>query len=192
MQKNKTFLNKCIFESKILKIKNKNVKRYFSNLLNYKLIILKLIFFILFSTLIFTSCFGIREYFLKYDCHSIILNSGVAFSQLSNASSTVVYFIQSIPVIVAFVVIMFIPNIYICCGLMILLLGGLTNIIDRSLGGEISQTNTCLKDSVIDYIKIGNVKANLADIYIIVGTGLTVLIAIIFTFKSIKNDDNLQ
>lgn len=193
MENNKeSFLNKILFKKQILKIKNKKIKKYFLSLFEMKIIILKLVFFILLSVLIFTSSFGLREYFIKYEPDEIALNSGIAFSQFENAHSTFVYFIQSIPVTIAFFAILLIPNPIICFGIIMLFIGGLINIIDRSLSGTIIINGKILelKDSVIDYIKIGNTKANLPDIFVITGTcitGLTILITII---KSLKNNTN--
>lgn len=189
----KKFLHKSLFQKQILMIRNKKLQKYFLNLLEIKVLILKFVFFVILSTLIFTSSFGIRQYFIDFNPNEIVLNPGIAFSQFDDANSAVVYLIQSIPVILAFLAIIFLPNPYICIGLITLLLGGLTNIIDRSLGGEIEINNhlVSLKNAVIDYIPIGNTKANLPDIYIITGASLSGLITLIYIWKHIKHDDNM-
>lgn len=192
MENNKVaFLDQIIFEKQILNIKNKKFQRYFLSLFKMKNVILKLVFFLILAILVFTTCFGIRQYFISFNPNEVVLNSGIAFSQFANANSFIVYFIQSIPVVVAILAILLIPNPYICIGIMMLLFGGLVNIIDRSLGGTILIHGTIynLKDSVVDYIPVGATKANLPDIFIIIGACLAVFSILINIFKNIKNDD---
>ena len=192
MENKKTpFSQKVIFKKQILKVKNKKICKYLLSLFNLKVIILKLVFFLILSTFIFPSSFGIREYFIQYNPNGIILNPGVAFSKLNNVSSSIVYIVQCIPVIVAFITIVFVPNPLISFGLIMLVLGGLCNVIDRSLGGTIINGQD-LKNCVIDYIPVGKTMANLPDIYIIIGAGISGLIAFFEIVKIIKNDDTIQ
>lgn len=192
MENNRTsFSQKILFKKQILKIKNKKINKYFLSLFSLKVIILKLVFFLILSILIFSSSFGIREYFIQYNPEGIVLNPGIAFSQLNNANLTTVYIVQSIPVVVAFIAIIFVRNPFICFGLMMLFFGGLCNVIDRSLDGVIIN-NQDLKNCVIDYIPVGKTMANLPDIYIITGAIIAGLLSFIEVIKIIKNNDEIQ
>ena len=182
---NSIFLNKVLFNKLILKIKNEKAKKYFLSLFLVKNILIKLLLMVLFSVIIFPLCFGIREYYLIYNPNSIVLNSGIAFSQFENASPIVVYFIQILPIVASFIIMLFLVHPLTYIGLIILLLSGLCNVIDRALGGTLIINNVTvdLLDKVIDYIKIGTSVCNVPDILVISGSVLIVIGTLFYFVK---------
>lgn len=192
MKFNHKILSKICFNSRLQKIKNDDLREYWQSFFLLKNILLKIIILIVIGFVILSTSFGVRQAFINHAPNLIFPNEGISFSFLSNASPTLVYVIQIIPCFLTFVFFIFInkPSIYI--GLLIVFFGGLSNIIDRALPLNIIVANGKYfpVNAVVDYIPWFNTKCNLPDIYITIGTGITLIFLIIYLYKTIKEEKN--
>lgn len=182
--------SKILFYSKLEKIKNDELREYWKTFFSLKTILLKVIILLIVATIVMSTSFGLRQIFIDYFPNLIFPNEGISFSFLSNVSSEIVYLIQAIPCVLTFIAFIFInkPSIYI--GLLIILFGGLSNIIDRSLnlniivaGGKLFPNN-----AVVDYIPLFNTKCNLPDVFITCGAVITIIFLLIYLVKVIQED----
>lgn len=117
------------------------LKQYMLEIYTSRLAIFKLIaFFIIGFVVIFTS-FGVRESILSaskvtslvlipnFLNMELVFNEGVAFGNLGDAPSWVVYLVQSIPLIVGFIAIIFSKSLFIDVPLLFLFFGGFCNVV---------------------------------------------------------------
>lgn len=159
-----------------------------------KYIIWKSIIFSIAAIITFTCSLVFRQQILDSKQYSwelipnfldikIVQNSGIAFSGLQDQSSSLVYFVQSIPVIIGVSVLIFSNSIFIDIGLSFVLCGGLANIIDRTLPDNyqyLYMTNT--ENAVVDYLQFSFIKNsaifNFSDVAIIFGIIIVVLFVI--------------
>ncbi|GAA5414343.1 signal peptidase II [Ureaplasma ceti] len=180
-------LNYVIFHNLIAKLQKKGLKKYLSSIFLSKNVIFKTILLIIFAALIFGLGFGLRHYFLTYDPGAVVLNPGVAFSHLAHDSSSVVYFVQAIPCIIAFFIFVFVPQWWISFGFVMMFCGGLMNIIDRSMAGYLIQygpngmlQKISMAGKVVDYFNGGSSVFNIADVFIV--TGVCFAVASLFLY----------
>lgn len=164
-----------------------------------KYIIWKLIIFVIVAIITLTCCLVFRQQILDSKSYSwelipnflnvnIVQNTGIAFSGLQNQSSSLVYFVQSIPVIIGIAILVFSNSIVIDIGLSFILWGGLANIIDRTQQDDykyLYMVNT--QNAVVDYLQFSFIKNsavfNFADVTIIIGIIIVVLFIIYTLIK---------
>ena len=207
--KENIFLNVVLFSKHINKCKKEGLKNYLSSIFLLKNIFLKIFILIILCGLILGLGFGLREHFIHVaetnnywdnGRQIVILNRGIAFSGLENASSSVVYFVQVLPCIVAFVAILFINKWWIYLGFVMMFWGGMMNVIDRSMGGFIQFAQNGqpvgspedLKNAVVDYFPAPGSTFNIADVFVIMGVSLAGLSIVVWTvlmyLKERKNE----
>ncbi len=194
-------------DNDLTKTEMKNVFVDFANhvkkLYRSKYIIWKAIIFLVVSLIVFTISFVLRNIMLNSTTQSyqlmpgfldiyIIGNTGIAFSGLSDVSSGVVYFVQSLPIIISIAFLLFTKSISIDIGLSLVLTGGLSNIIDRSLFDNYTHLQINGENAVVDYLQFSFIKGsaifNFPDVTVIVGViviGITLLVQF---FKEWIND----
>lgn len=119
---------------------------------------------------------------------NIVQNTGIAFSGLQNQSSSLVYFVQSIPVIIGFSILILSRSIFIDLGLSFILWGGLANIIDRTLIDNYKYLHVLnTENAVVDYLQFSFIKNsavfNFADVSIVFGIIIAVLYVIYIIIK---------
>ncbi|MDE5552973.1 MAG: signal peptidase II, partial [Malacoplasma sp.] len=119
---------------------------------------------------------------------NIVQNTGIAFSGLQNQSSSLVYFVQSIPVIIGFSILILSHSIFIDLGLSFILWGGLANIIDRTLIDNYKYLHVLdTENAVVDYLQFSFIKNsavfNFADASIVFGIIIAVLYVIYIIIK---------
>lgn len=176
-----------------------------------KIIYVKLSIFFLIAFVVLTTCFALRDALLDYaktngvDNTKWILipnfleieltfNPGIAFSGLSNNSSTLVYFVQSIPLIIGLTIFLFSKSYLIDIPICFLIFGGLSNVVDRSIVDATLNSN--FSHTVVDYFRFSDAFFknfaifNLCDVYIILGVIWLVILLLISFIKDIKNDND--
>lgn len=172
-----------------LKKSEKDFHQYVAALFLVKNLVLKFALVFIFAILIFSLGFGLRYHFL-YVVHDFVLNPGVGMSIAANQPVAVVYTIQALPCIFALLAFLFIPQWWVCFGFIMMFFGGLMNIIDRSMGGQVWNTHWLtkpghgileqLKNKVVDYFNAPNSIFNIADVFVLLGVGFVVASIILF------------
>lgn len=189
MQKNKShFLKKVAFIKHIEKIKNESLRKYCLSFFKIENLVFKLILFICIGIVVLGSGFGIEFWYVKNNPDAIVLNPGVGFSFGQNFDSWAVYLIQSIPIVISLIAFVFVPRWWMSFGFLMMLFGGLSNIIDRSLDFVVNGESTLNK--VVDYVSFLKTTINANDVWICIGVGFVVLSIIVWVFIAIKNDDH--
>ncbi len=181
----------------INKIKNKSTRDYFLSITSMESVFYKLINLVWISLLVCVSGFLVRDHVLNLvaktgslnpfgGIYTLTLNNGIGLGNLSNAPVGVVYFVQSIPIVVGIVSFFFLNRSYLYIPLLFILFGGLGNIIDRAIPEYIIKDVEGIMDSqfervpnnihhgVVDYWKMGNSIINLFDVYIVSGVGFII------------------
>lgn len=190
------------FQKWLLKIKTHfaaiYTKRYFSIKITIALIV---------AVFVLGFAFGIRQLILdsketngviipNFLELNVVLNSGIAFGWLQNSNIYLVYFVQIIPLLIAFGFWISIKSYYSDIALSFLIFGGLSNVVDRIIidnfsvltAYNINNTNT-----VVDYLRFYNNSAifNLADVFVLLGISLLIIknitVSILSSFKNFKN-----
>lgn len=172
---------------------------YFTNAVLWKSLIIGLTGFI---TL--TCSFVFRQQILQSDVREwdlipgfleiyITQNTGIAFSGLENADSSFVYFVQSLPVVIGFIILIFSKSKTLDVGICFVLFGGLANIIDRSLVdnykylGDYPNILGKTENAVVDYLRFsfipGSAIFNFPDVSIIFGIIIIVIFVIYLLIK---------
>lgn len=194
--KESKFLNFIFFRKSINKLKHEGLKKYLSSIFLLKNILLKIVLLILLGLLIFGLGFGLRHHYLYKEPNDVLLNPGIAFSHLANQNSSVVYFVQSIPCIISFLVFLFVPQWWISFGFIMMFCGGLMNIIDRSMSGQwfypSENREVNLEGKVVDYFNGGSSVFNIADVFIIMGVCFAVLSIIIYVVILYKKEKAME
>lgn len=195
MNVNKKFewLNKVLFLEKINHLKSEETRKYWSNILLVKNILIKFLIFVLVGIFVMGLSFIVRQIMIDHHRSIIVDNTGVGFSIGANASDpTIVYLIQAIPCIITFLIFFFVTNKWIYIGLYVIFFGGLSNIIDRALPLHIILANgkPFSSNAVVDYIQLFNTNTtcNLPDIFITIGAIYTILILIVTIFITWKKE----
>ena len=183
MNVNKKFewLNKVLFLEKINHLKSEETRKYWSNILLVKNILIKFLIFVLVGIFVMGLSFIVRQIMIDYSPEKIVLNPGVGFSIGANSDPAIVYLIQAIPCVITFLIFFFVTNKWIYIGLFVIFFGGLSNIIDRALPNTIP-------NAVVDYIPWFSTKCNLPDIFITIGAIYTILILIVTIFITWKKE----
>ncbi|MDE5545164.1 MAG: signal peptidase II [Malacoplasma sp.] len=200
----------------MLNLSKRDVKEYFlkykketkSHLekiyLNKKHLLIKISIFLLIGFLIFLISFLTRNAMLNATETSwtlipnfldikIIENTGISFGSLSQTSPGLVYFVQSLPIIIGLIAFIFSSHYFLDVGISMLFFGGMSNIIDRAITDV--YLNNILppeKDAVVDYFQFSFIKDsaifNFPDIFITVSVGLICLHIIILWVKEYKRE----
>lgn len=213
------FLQKVLFKKTWDKIVVLSTRNYFYDLFLVRNLILKLFFICTLAILVLGLGFGLREHFLSViptasDPRPVVINFGIAMSTLASTGKndpSVVYFVQAIPIIIAFLCLVLMPKWYIAIGFTMMFFGGLTNIIDRAIPKDVMVYWTSLSNwdlpsgiphtylghniyvihyshGVADYFKGINSIFNIADVFIIMGVVLGILAIIVWIFFVIETD----
>lgn len=184
------WLNKVLFIEKIDNLKSDEAKKYWSNILLVKNILIKFCAFILVGIFVMGWSFIARQIMIDHFPYKIVPNQGVGFSIAANANTSVVYLIQSIPCIITFLIFFFVTNKWIYIGLFVIFFGGLSNIVDRALPLNIYVINNTRfpPNAVVDYIPWFNTSCNLPDIFITIGAIYTILVLVITIFITWKKE----
>ncbi|WP_208895217.1 lipoprotein signal peptidase [Ureaplasma diversum] len=199
-QKITAFNNKLdqhiLFKKAINKIKKLAVRNYFLSICSLKVIFWKLINLTWIAILVMVSGFLVRQFAIDLvvstnqkdhgSIFSFTINNGVALGSLGNADVGLVYFLQTLPIVIGSLAFLFVKDSYFYIPLLFLLFGGMGNIIDRSIpeyelvgikgfsddpnqrGGNV------IFHGVVDYWRFANSVINIFDVYIV--TGICVLI----------------
>lgn len=182
---------------------------HIKNIYLTKIIFYKLFFFIIIGFLVLFSSFSLRELVLNASEKSWTLipnfidmnlefNKGIAFSGLSQTSSSVVYLVQSIPLVFGMVIFLFSKNIYVDIPIIFLIFGGLCNVIDRSVVDYAQSDMSYNEHTVVDYFQFtgglitNSAIFNMPDVYVIFGVILLILYLLISFIKDAKNSNNEQ
>lgn len=185
------------------------VKKHLSNIYLTKYLYIKTIVFLIVSILVLSTCFGMREAILNSKETSWVLipgflniyitqNPGIAFSGLANQSSSIVYLVQSLPIIVGGIVFIFSSKIFLDISILFLFFGGLSNIVDRAIV-DYYPNNSYLNsletvNTVVDYFQfsesfISNFAIfNLPDVYVIFSVILLVISILINFVKEYREN----
>lgn len=191
MNVNKKFewLNKVLFLEKINHLKSEETRKYWSNILLVKNILIKFLIFVLVGIFVMGLSFIVRQIMIDYSPDKITPNQGVAFSIAASYKPAIVYLIQSIPCIITFLIFFFVTNKWIYIGLFVIFFGGLSNIIDRALPLHIIVNGKPFpSNAVVDYIPWFSTECNLPDIFITIGAIYTILILIVTIFITWKKE----
>ncbi len=182
------FLNRVAFVKTLDKIQNESVRHYFYAFFSYQNLLFKLILFLAIGLIVMGSGFGIEHYILTNQPQMVVLNSGVGFSILNNASPSLVYFVQSIPILISFLAFIFIPQWWLIIGFLLMGFGGLNNIIDRSLDLSyvLHGVSYSTANAVVDYWPFVKTTINMNDVWICIGVGVIVLCFLIWLGISLK------
>lgn len=186
------WLNKVILSNKISKLKNEEFKNYLQDLFLVKNLIIKLLAFIIIGMIVVGLSFIVRQIFIDNYPNKIIPNTGISFSALTNASPAIIYLIQTIPCVLTFLLFLLLNDKLTYSALLIILFGGLSNIIDRALPLDLIIGNGVKfpNNAVVDYIPLIRTYANLPDIFISFGAGLAILSLIIYIIKTYRSESN--
>ncbi len=172
--------------------------------LDKKHLLIKIIIFILIGFLVLLSSFLMRETMLNAkETYWVLIpnflniriteNTGISFGSLSDAGPSLVYFIQSLPIIIGFITFIFSSHYFLDVGISMLFFGGMSNIIDRSIpdiyiNGILQDAN----NAVVDYFQFTFIKNsaifNFPDFFITVSVGLICLHIIILWVKDYKKE----
>lgn len=126
-------------------------------------------------------------------------NPGISFGNLGDKSPSLVFFVQSIPIVIGGVALIFSWNYLYDIGLSMLFFGGLCNVIDRSLPDVYTNlTDLSQSNAVVDYFQFSFIKNsaifNFPDTFIICGVILICLQIIISWIKDFsktsKSEEN--
>ncbi|MCF0217626.1 MAG: signal peptidase II [Malacoplasma sp.] len=195
-----------------MKFLKENIKNYCTSFLentkthlqkiycNKKHLIVKITIFFVIGFIVCLACFLMRNEILKANSEQwsvingflqikITTNPGISFGSLANSSSSVVYFIQAIPVVIGIIVWVFSSNYLLDIGISLFFFGGLCNIIDRSLYDSFANNalfNWVQKENVVvDYFQFlpNSAIFNFADAFIIIGIILIVIEILISWIK---------
>ena len=192
MNVNKKFewLNKVLFLEKINHLKSEETRKYWSNILLVKNILIKFLIFVLVGIFVMGLSFIVRQIMMDYSPEKIVLNPGVGFSIGANSDPAIVYLIQAIPCVITFLIFFFVTNKWIYIGLFVIFFGGLSNIIDRALPLHIilADGKPFSSNAVVDYIPWFSTTCNLPDIFITIGAIYTILILIVTIFITWKKE----
>lgn len=129
----------------------------------------------------------------------VIGNTGVAFSIFSNGSASLVYFVQILPIIIAFGFLIFSKSLAYDIGLSMIFAGGLSNVIDRGLVDNYAHIKVVdTVDAVVDYFYFSFIKGNsaifnLPDIFVICGVitiSLTIVVNLVKEYLNEKKEKN--
>ncbi|MDE7088304.1 MAG: signal peptidase II [Malacoplasma sp.] len=172
--------------------------------LNKKHLLIKISIFLLVGFLIFLISFLTRDAMLNATQTSWILipnfldikiieNTGISFGSLSQTSPGVVYFVQSLPIIIGFIAFIFSSHYFLDVGISMLFFAGMSNIIDRSLPDVyINKIMATENDAVVDYFQFSFIKDsaifNFPDVFITISVGLICLHIIIAWVKEYKKE----
>lgn len=193
----------------MLNLKNKNlIINYLKELFIFKHLVVKLGALILISLLVFLPAFLIRDHVLKsgkvnFTIFSgfidgvVVFNRGISFSGLENHPK-IAFAIQLIIFIIVFCVFIFNKYLVLDIGFLLISLGGLANIIDRSIvdffispTGEIKGYDC----TVVDYLSFSFIKNsaifNIQDSFVVFGSiysGIYIMVKIITEIIKDKND----
>lgn len=127
----------------------------------------------------------------------IVENPGISFGNLSDKNPSLVYFVQSIPIIIGGVILVFSYNYLYDIGLSILFFGGLCNVIDRATPDIYTHlTHLNQHNAVVDYFQfsfiLDSAVFNFPDTFIICGVIVICLQIIISWIKDIKSSANSE
>lgn len=171
---------------------------YIKSIYKSKYLFKKLLIFFVIGLIVLTLSFVTRQLMLDSQTKNIALipgfiginiigNNGISFSFLRNADVWLIYFIQCVPVVIAFFIISLSRNIWIDVTISFIFFGGLANVIDRSIIDvykhiRIAQTN----NAVVDYFQFTFIKNsaifNIPDVFIVLSTLVVVVYLIVSTF----------
>ncbi|MEG0879317.1 MAG: signal peptidase II [Malacoplasma sp.] len=192
------------------------IYEYIKSIYKSKYLFKKLFIFFGIGILVLTASFVSRQLALESHTNNtqlipgfitinIIGNTGISFSFLKDAHISLILFIQFIPVIIAFCVILLSRNIVIDISFSFMFFGGLSNIIDRCIVDDYKYINILENtNAVVDYLQFSFIKNsaifNVPDIFIVLSsiiviTYLVVSSLILFTtgkHKSNKDNDHLN
>lgn len=124
-------------------------------------------------------------------------NTGVSFGTLSDSNPSLVYFVQSIPIVLGGIILIFSSNYLLDVGLSIVFFGGLSNIVDRSIVDNYKYLNDIFtKDAVVDYFQFSFIKNsaifNFPDTFVICGmilVGIQIVISWVKDYKKEKESE---
>ncbi|WP_027124031.1 signal peptidase II [Mycoplasmoides pirum] len=156
------------------------IKEFFLTNNTKKIILIKIIIFLISLCLILGIIFGLRNRFYLFVNKGIIentgfininviTNSGIGFGQLQD-SVALVYFLQSFIMVLVFIGFIFNKKIDILIPLAMIIAGSLGNILDRATSYLIPYSNS-VSNVVLDYFQFwfGGAIFNFADSSIICG-----------------------
>ncbi len=191
------FLNRVAFVKSLDKIHNETTRNYFYAFFKFENLLFKLILLVVIGLIVMGSGFGIEKYILANKPDQIVLNPGVGLSLFDGANPSVVYLVQSIPIVISVIAFVFIPQWWLAFGFLFMGFGGLSNIIDRSLDFSYVQNGVTKSslNAVVDYWPFVKTTINMNDVWVCIGIGVIVLCFIIWlvlTFKKYNQEEKQQ
>lgn len=205
---------KIIFKKSIEKIKKSWLRKHLLEICALNVIFYKIINLILIATIVLLSGFLMRHSALEWvindnslaqkndSLFQFTLNNGIALGSL-NTNSNLVYTLQSLPIILGFLVFIFVSKSWFYIPILFLLFGGLGNIIDRAIPeleliGISPFTNNSsgggndIYHGVVDYWIFAKSVINLFDVYIVLSICFVILNMIISYIVSYMNEKKKQ
>ncbi|BAC43924.1 lipoprotein signal peptidase [Malacoplasma penetrans] len=124
-------------------------------------------------------------------------NTGVSFGTLGDSNPSLVYFVQSIPIVLGFFVLLFSSNYLLDIGVSLVFFGGLSNIIDRSIVDNYKYlSGISTNNAVVDYFQFPFIKNsaifNFPDTFVIIGmifVGIQIIISFVKDYKKEKDSE---
>lgn len=194
-----TLKQKINIKKQIIFLKQHLTKIYCSNIFKWKILI-----FIVCGFVVLLSSFLVREWALNSQTRSqsflpgfidifIIGNTGISFSLLENSPSELIYFIQSIPIFVCLIVLIFSYSKIIDVFISIIFFAGLSNVVDRGLIDNYKYLYNIEEiNAVVDYFKFSFIRNsaifNLPDTFIVLSTIGLILFIITNSFMTVKKE----
>ncbi|MCV3728575.1 lipoprotein signal peptidase [Ureaplasma miroungigenitalium] len=204
-----------LFDKSLKKVKSTGFRKYLQKLFRLDTIVYKIISFVVISLIVFLSGFLLRQHYLDVvlqpdqklisGLFHFTINNGLGLGQLSQKSHHLVFFVQSIPIVIGFLAIFALANpaYYIC--LMFIVFSTMGNVIDRSIDEPLELLNLYpeifknagtgggndIKYGVVDYWIFAKSIINLFDVYIVVFVCLLILYLLstmIISFVKAKNE----
>lgn len=177
---------------------------YLLKIYSIKFILKKIVIFLISGLIVLTISFVCRQLAIDSNKQSYVLinnflniniigNTGISFSLFNNNSASLIYFIQSIPIILAFIFLIFSKYLLNDFFIGLVFFGGLSNIIDRSIiDNYLYITNIYKIDAVVDYLQFSFIPNsaifNFPDVFIVIGIISFILSILIYLIKGIRND----
>ncbi|MCV3754164.1 signal peptidase II [Ureaplasma zalophigenitalium] len=204
-----------LFNKSLQKVRSTSFRKYLQKLFRLDTIVYKLISFAAISLLVFLSGFLVRQHYLDIvlqpdqklvnGLFHFTINNGLGLGQLSQKSHHLVFFVQSIPIVIGLIAILALANpaYYIC--LMFIVFSTMGNVIDRAIDEPLELLRLYpeifknagngggndIKYGVVDYWIFAKSIINLFDVYIVVFVCLLILYLLstmIISFVKSKNE----
>lgn len=179
--------NRTLFETQIKKIKWTSLREYCLTFFKIKDLTIRISGYGLITLISALLFFILRANALDDPTASIQFNIGFAWGLGGNWDQSLVYFLKILPTVIFFILSLCLLQWYAYLSVFLIGINSLFNIIDKALVDVYFGTK--YYDSVVDYFywSAFGFTNNIADIFIILGSGLAIISVLYMVYEEYKN-----